>query len=116
MKSRINLRRKLRHYDQIVCGEYLSIKFNDHLKRCGIIPQLIPPETPQWNGVSKRMNRTLLYMVQSMMSRAELLLSFWGYALETVIFTLNRVPTKYVDKIPHEVWTGRVLNLSFLKI
>jgi transposase InsO family protein len=27
-------------------GEYLSIKFNDHLKQCGIIPQLTPPRTP----------------------------------------------------------------------
>jgi hypothetical protein len=35
-------------------GEYLSHKFSDHLKNCGIIPQLTPPETPQWNGVSDR--------------------------------------------------------------
>jgi transposase InsO family protein len=44
-------------------GEYLSIEFHDHLKRCGIIPQLTPPGTPQWNGVSERRNRTLLDMV-----------------------------------------------------
>jgi hypothetical protein len=55
-------------------------------------------------------------MVRSMMSRAELLLSFWEYALETTMFTLNRVPTKSVDKTLYEVWMGRVLNLSFLKI
>jgi hypothetical protein len=51
-----------------------------------------------------------------MMSRTELSLFFWGYALETAIFTLNRVPTKSIDKTPYEVWTGRVPNLSFLKI
>jgi hypothetical protein len=51
-----------------------------------------------------------------MMSRAELPLSFWGYALETAAFTLNRVPTKTVDKTPYEIWRGRVPNLSFLKI
>ncbi|WJX77910.1 hypothetical protein P8452_61178 [Trifolium repens] len=33
-------------------GEYLSIEFNDHLKNCGIVSQLTPPETPQWNGAS----------------------------------------------------------------
>lgn len=97
-------------------GEYLSNEFKDHLKQCGIIPQLTPPGTPQWNGVSERRNRTLLDMVRSMMSRAELPLSFWGYALETAAFTLNRVPTKTVDKTPYEIWTGRVPNLSFLKI
>jgi transposase InsO family protein len=75
-------------------GEYLSLEFGDHLKQCGIIPQLTPPGTPQWNGVSERRNRTLLDMVRSMMSQADLPLSFWGYALETAAFTLNRVPSK----------------------
>ena len=97
-------------------GEYLSHEFKDHLKQCGIVPQLTPPGTPQWNGVSERRNRTLLDMVRSMMSRTELPLSFWGFALETAAFTLNRVPTKSVDKTPYEIWTGRVPNLSFLKI
>ena len=44
-------------------GEYLSQNFDDHLKDCGIVSQLTPPGTPQWNGVSKRRNRTLLDMV-----------------------------------------------------
>jgi hypothetical protein len=37
-------------------GEYLSLEFSDHLKQCEIIPQLTPPGTPQWNGVSERLN------------------------------------------------------------
>ena len=37
-----------------------------------------------------RRNRTLLDMVRSMMSLIDLPLSFWGYALETATFTLNR--------------------------
>ena len=37
-------------------GEYLSHEFSDHLKSCGIVPQLTPPGTPQWNGVSERRN------------------------------------------------------------
>lgn len=49
-------------------GEYLSQEFRDHLGECGIISQLTPPGTPQWNGVSERRNRTLLDMVRSMMS------------------------------------------------
>ena len=57
-------------------GEYLSQEFIDHLRDCGIISQLTPPGTPQWNGVSKRRNRTLLYMVRSMMSQSDLPISF----------------------------------------
>src|SRR4051812_39934983 len=97
-------------------GEYLSQEFDDHLKSRGIVPQLTPPGTPQRNGVSERRNRTLLDMVRWMMSQSDLPLSFWGHALETAAFTLNRVPTKSVDKIPYEIWTGKRHSLSFLKI
>ncbi|KAL4324674.1 hypothetical protein GQ457_11G025050 [Hibiscus cannabinus] len=40
----------------------------------------------------------------------------FGYALETDAFTLNRVPSKSVQKTPHEMWTGRHPNMSFIKI
>jgi hypothetical protein len=49
-------------------GKYLSHEFSNHLKSCGIVPQLMPPRTPQRNGVSEQRNRTLLDMVQSMMT------------------------------------------------
>ncbi|KAK8556152.1 hypothetical protein V6N12_002565 [Hibiscus sabdariffa] len=42
---------------------YLSQDFDELLKECGIVSQLTPPGTPQWNGVSERRNRTLLDMV-----------------------------------------------------
>ncbi|CAD6221439.1 unnamed protein product [Miscanthus lutarioriparius] len=78
--------------------------------------RLTPPGTPQRNGVSERRNRTLLDMVRSMMSQSDLPLSFWGYALETTTFTLNKVPSKSVVKTPYEMWTGKTPSLSFLKI
>ena len=97
-------------------GEYLSQEFQDHLKECGIVSQLTPPATPQWNGVSERRNRTLLDMVRSMMSQADLPNSFWGHALETAAFTLNRIPSKSVEKTPYEMWTGKRPSMSFMKI
>ncbi len=97
-------------------GEYLSHEFSKHLSDCGIVSQLTPPGTPQRNGVSERRNRTLLDMVRSMMSLTELPLSFWGYALETATFTLNRAPSKSVETTPYEIWYGNKPNLSFLKI
>ena len=55
-------------------------------------------------------------MVRSMRSQSDLPLSFWGYALETASFTLNKVPSKSVVKTPYEMWTGKSPSLSFLKI
>ena len=97
-------------------GEYLSHEFGTHLRKCGIVSQLTPPGTPQRNGVSERRNRTLLDMVRSMMSLTDLPLSFWGYALETATFTLNRAPSKSVETTPYELWFGKKPKLSFLKV
>ena len=97
-------------------GEYLSNEFSTYLKECGIVPQLTPPGTPQWNGVSERRNRTLLDMVRSMMCQAELPLYFWGYALQTAAHTLNIVPTKSVERTPHELWKGYPPSLTYLRI
>ena len=55
-------------------------------------------------------------MVRSMMSLTDLPLSFWGYALETAAFTLNRAPSKSVETIPYELWFGKKPKLSFLKV
>ncbi|KAK8597307.1 hypothetical protein V6N12_065778 [Hibiscus sabdariffa] len=89
---------------------------NQHGKKCGIVSQLTPPGTPQWNGVSERRSRTLLDMVRSMMSHSDLPISFWGHALETTAFTLNCVPSKSVHKTPYEIWTGKRPSMSFMKI
>ena len=51
-----------------------------------------------------------------MMSQSDLPLSFWGYALETTTFTLNRAPSKSVVKTPYEMRTEKTSRLSFLKI
>jgi hypothetical protein len=31
----------------------LSLKFSNHPKQCGIVPQLTPPGMPQWNDMSE---------------------------------------------------------------
>ncbi|KAL8104523.1 hypothetical protein AgCh_028663 [Apium graveolens] len=71
-------------------GEYLNGEFLDYLKEKGIVSQWTPPYTPQLNGVSERRNRTLLDMVRSMMSYANLPVFLWGYALETSTYLLNK--------------------------
>ena len=94
----------------------MSYEFSLHLKQCGIVSKLTPPGTPQRYGVFERRNRTLLDIVQPMMSLIGLPLSFWCYALETVAFTLNRAPSKSVETTPYELWFGKKPKLSFLKI
>ena len=93
-------------------GEYLSYEFGLHLKQCGIVSQLMPHGTPQRNGLSEHCNRTLLDMVRSMMSLTDLPRLFWGCALETTAFTLNRDHLNPLRR--HHMNCGLGRNLSYL--
>ena len=97
-------------------GEYLSGEFKSYLTQEGIVSQLSAPGTPQQNGVAERRNRTLQDMVRSMLSYSSLPISFWGYAIETVMYLLNLVPSKTVPKTPTELWKGRKPSLSHIRI
>ena len=50
------------------------------------------------------------------MSLTNLPLSFWGYALETTAFTLNKAPSKSVETTLYELWFGKKPKLPFLKV
>jgi hypothetical protein len=71
---------------------------------------------PQQNGVTERHNRTLMYMVRSMLRYSTLLISLWMEAIKTAVHILNRVPSKSVSKTPYEMWTGRKPTLNYLHV
>ena len=94
--------------------QYLSDQFKRLCYEKGIVRQLTIPGTPQQNGVAEHRNRTLLEMVRSMMTQANLHISFWGDALLTATYVLNHVPSKSVASTPYELWTGRKPSLDYL--
>ena len=59
-------------------GEYLSHAFQNYLKEKGIRHKLTVPHTPQQNGVSERMNRTLVQSARLMIAHAGLSNIFLG--------------------------------------
>src|SRR5438270_549399 len=95
--------------------EYLSDQFKELCEKKGIVRQLTMPYTPQQNGVAERRNRTLMDMVRCMMAQASLPISFWGDALLTAAYLLNRVPSKSVELTPYELWTGSKPTLGHLR-
>ena len=50
------------------------------------------------------------------MGKADLPKSFWGYALETVVYILNRVPSKSVEVTPYEIWSNKKPYHSHMKV
>ena len=90
--------------------------FAKFLEEYGIVAQYTTPGTPQQNGVAERRNRTLMDMVRSMTSVSTLPPNMWSKALKTVVYILNRVPSKSVPKIPFELWNGWKPSLNHVHI
>ncbi|GKC62148.1 zinc finger, CCHC-type containing protein, partial [Tanacetum coccineum] len=76
----------------------------------------VTPYTPQQNGVAERKNRTLKEMVKSMLSYSGLSEGFWGEAMLTACYILNRTPNKNSKQTPYEIWTNKVPNLTYLRV
>ncbi|GJT04270.1 zinc finger, CCHC-type containing protein [Tanacetum coccineum] len=94
-------------------GEYYDPVY---FQSTGIIHQTTAPYTPQQNGVSERKNRTLKEMVNSMLCYSGLSDGFWGEAMLTACYLLNRVPNKRNKVTPYELWHKKVPKLSYLRV
>ncbi|KAJ9550828.1 hypothetical protein OSB04_014873 [Centaurea solstitialis] len=94
-------------------GEYYDPVY---FQSTGIIHQTTAPYTPQQNGISERKNRTLKEMVNSMLTYSGLSDGFWGEAMLTACYLLNRVPNKRNKITPYELWHKKVPKLSYLRV
>ncbi|GJW65520.1 zinc finger, CCHC-type containing protein [Tanacetum coccineum] len=88
----------------------------DKFKSVGIIYETTASYTPQQNGISERENRVLKEMVNSMLSYKGLSQGFWGEAMLTPYYLLNRVPNKRNRITLYELWTKRKPNLNYLRV
>ena len=96
-------------------GKYTSNEFKSYLKMEGIEHQYTIPKTPEQNGVSERMNRTLVETVRSMLADSRLPHKFWAEALSTAAYLVNRSPTKSLHgKTPFEALYGKRPNVNHL--
>ncbi|CAM8949433.1 unnamed protein product [Rhodiola kirilowii] len=98
-------------------GEYISAAFTEYCLKHGIRHVKTVPHTPQHNGVAERMNRTILEKVRSMLKTANLAKVFWGEAVMTACYLINRSPCIPLElETPESVWTGKNAAYSHLKV
>jgi len=74
------------------------------------------PGTPQQNGISEKRNRTLMYIVRSMLINSTLPISLWMHALKTIMYLLNRIPSMVVPKTPFGLWMNRTPSIRHLHV
>jgi transposase InsO family protein len=93
-------------------GEYMSNAFSEHLQKAGTIRRLTVHDTPEYNGVAERFNRTVIEKVHALLHETGLPKFLWGEALHHVVY-LNRTWTRTLpNTTPHEILTGKKLDLS----
>jgi len=73
--------------------EFCSTKFNKFCKDEGIARQFTVRNTLQQNEVVERMNKKLLERTRCLLSNVGLNRSFWGEAINTTYFLINRTPS-----------------------
>lgn len=75
------------------------------------------PHCPEMNGVIERSNRTIVESARSMLHGVKLPQHLWAEACNTAVYLQNRLPhTQLGDKSPHEVLTGKKVDLSGIRI
>ncbi|KAM1487717.1 hypothetical protein ACFX2I_001756 [Malus domestica] len=98
-------------------GEYTSHQFREYCVKHGIRHEKTVPGTPQHNGVAERMNRTIMEKVRCMLRTAKLSKQFWGEAVRTACYLINRSPSVPLGlDVPERVWTGNDVSYSHLKV
>ena len=98
-------------------GEHTSNEFAQYLKNEGIRHEYTIPKSLEQNGVSERMNRTLLELVRTMLIDSGLPHKFWAEALSTACYLKNRSPVRVLKGMtPYQAFVGRKPNVDHLKI
>ena len=96
----------------------MSTCLNFFLKESGVQPQFTAAYSPQQNGVSEQLNRTLIQAARLMINHASLSNAFWAEAISTVTYLRNCVVLSAlkIGKTPYLLWYGEKPNLSHVRV
>uniref|UniRef100_A0ACD5WTY3 Uncharacterized protein n=1 Tax=Avena sativa TaxID=4498 RepID=A0ACD5WTY3_AVESA len=98
-------------------GEFTSKDFSEFCADRGTARHLTAPYSPQQNGVVERRNQTVVGMARSMLKAMAVPARFWGEAVTTAVFVLNRAYTRSVEgRTPFEAWYGRKPDVHFIRV
>jgi transposase InsO family protein len=97
-------------------GEFAAADFNNYCAHLGVRRELTAPYSPQQNGVVERRNQMVVGTARSMLKDKALPGVFWGEAVTTAVYLLNRTSCKANQgATPYELWTGSTPAVHHLR-
>ena len=97
--------------------EYVSGDFQRFCNECTIKRQFTIACTPEQNGASERMNRTIIEAARSMLFHSKISHRFWVEAVNTAVYLRHCSPTVALkDKALFELWYGKKPSVSHLRV
>jgi hypothetical protein len=98
-------------------GEFTAAEFALYYADEGVQRHYSTPYCPQQNGVVERRNQTVVGMARALLKQRGMPTVFWGEAVVTAVYILNRSPTKALNgRTPYEAWHGRKPAVSHLRV
>lgn len=99
-------------------GEYIGGEFQQYCRGKGIQLEYTVPYTPEQNGVSERLNRTIMDKARAMIEDSEMSKEMWNEAVLTAVYLINRSPTAALteNQTSYERWHGQKPDVAKLRI
>lgn len=90
---------------------------SSYFKDKGIVHQTSCVNTPQQNGRVERKHRHILNVARALLFQASLPVTFWGEAVLTAAYLINRTPSSVLNgSTPYEVLNGVKPDYKVLKV
>jgi transposase InsO family protein len=98
-------------------GEFIDTGIIEYCTANGIKQEFSSPRTPQQNGVAERKNRTIQEMARVMLHNKSLPNHFWGEAVNTACYTINRTYLRSgTMKTSYELWYGKKPDVKYFRV
>jgi transposase InsO family protein len=98
-------------------GEFTAAEFVSYYADEGVQRHYSAPYSPQQNSVVERHNQTVVGMARALLKQRGMSAIFWGEAVVTVVYILNRSSTKALNgRTSYEAWHGRKPAVSHLRV
>ena len=90
IKNQFGVNIKRIRFDNV--RDYINLVLNSFCQKEGITHESSCVNTPQQNGIAERKNGHLLNQIRALLFQNHVLKIFWGEALLTTTYLINRLP------------------------